>query len=318
MMSVFKKNLARFLSLVILLNIKSFATKVTNLPTPQVFQPVGIKNNLKNTKSDSALSKAVLYILPCIVAALGTFATFEIKDEINYQKEISSSSELFSEQFGKNITTCELTKKQEGKMWCWIACLQGLLKNQNVEKSQKEIFKGVTNSWFVPLLENNRDAGMSIYSSEENMKAVGKVAENECDPEDNIFPYMINDYIKKISNDKLTYQTVYINKDLDTKDVKNTILEIYKTIGKKPFSLLASHTSSCHFVNITKIDDDGIMHIEDPAYEKGRTESIDSYMESFDPNVKSIVGNANGIFLGFITEKGSELKDAADGNYKVA
>lgn len=317
-----KKALSIFLSLTMLFPIKSSATDVLNQITVQ--NPVSAKTENQitadNDKSDTVLAKILFGVFACFAL---TLTGFEIKDELEYKRDIECLSNQFSSNFGNNTTGCQITKRQEGRMWCWLACLQGLLGYHGVERTQKEIFKGISNSWFVPAMEHNRNSGLSIYSSEENMKSIGKFKDSDCDLKNTIFPYMIKDYVEKVSDNDLTYQILYINKNLDDDGIKNTILHIYKKIGKRPFSLLANHTSCGHFINIRKIDGNGIMYIEDPAFQKGRKESIDSYVHNFDIGVKNMVNRANGIILGFVIEKDLMLNNSygckgLDRNYSIA
>lgn len=309
-----KKALSVFLSFALLFPIKSSAAENIKNDAVQISDGQTAIDDTDNSLGINML-KGFFSMFSCFVLSL---AGLEIREELKYRREIDSLSESFSERFKENAITCRLTKRQEGRMWCWLACLQGLLRYHNINKSQQEIFVGVSNSWFVPNFEHNRNSGLSIYNSKENMKTVGKINDVESRAKDVIFPSMIKEYVEKISNDKLTYQMVYLNKNLSNEGLKQTILEIYNRIDKRPFSLLANHISCGHFINIVEIDADGIMHIEDPAFAKGRMESIDSYVRNFDEDVKKTMNGANGILLGFVTEKGNEINNHNKTNYRTS
>ena len=88
-----------------------------------------------------------------------------IVKEIEYNFIKESYEREFEGQIEKNI----LTKRQEGVGWCWIACLQGLLKEKEIEKSQEEIFKEITGKkpgWF----EHTRNECLSPFENIEEVK----------------------------------------------------------------------------------------------------------------------------------------------------
>lgn len=310
-----KKALSMLLSLTLLFPVKSSAADIMNqvAVSPIVNAEKGLEIN-NDDESDISLTKVLVSIFSCFAVSL---LGLEVKEELQYRNEIGRLSKDFSEHFKNSATTCKLTKRQEGRMWCWLACLQGLLRYHNIEKSQKEIFKGISKSWFVSEFEHNRNAGLSIYSSKENMKNAGKIEESECDLKNTIFPSMIKEYVERVSEGRLTYQILYINKHLSNEGIKQTILSIYNKIGKRPFSLLANHTSCGHFINIVKIDGNGTMYIEDPAFQKGRKESIDNYVRNFDANVAEMVNGANGIMLGFVTEKNNMISGSSNHYHRL-
>lgn len=305
-MTTFKKTLVYLISLGLLLPTKTSAHNLGS-SNAQIKLQILLNQELDFNASDFLFNTAVQFY--------DISAGLKFYDEFKYKKQIYKSSQNFSKRYGKTLTDCEITKKQEGKMWCWLACLQGLLKYHGINKSQKEIFEKISNEKSIPILENDRNIGLSIYSSKENMKSK---EHNTCKTNNVIFPSMIGKYIEEVSDGKLTYQVAYIQPNSSEDNIKSSIKDIYEKIGKKPFSLLANHTTSGHFVNILKIDNNDIMHIEDPAFEKGRTELINSYIKHFDPDIKRMVNNANGIPLGFITEKRCKLSNLENKNYKLA
>ncbi len=294
-----KKFLASLLSLTLLFPVKSSANGIE-----KTYNESRAKISTKNESGWSVLK----FIFEIFMGSVFINSGKEVYQELEYKKNMYELSQDFSKRYANELTDCQITKKQEGKMWCWIACLQGLLRYNGINKRQKEIFKGISNSVFVSTFECNRNAGLSIYNSEQNMKDIKNCNCNYKD-KDIIFPNMIRDYVERISNGRLTYQIAYIRPHSGERNIKNSIYDVYKKIGRKPFSLLANHTPSGHFINVFKIDSKGIMYIEDPAFEKGRKEPIDEYVKHFDINIKRAVDSANGIMIGFVTEKNNELEN---------
>lgn len=99
-------------------------------------------------------------------------------------------------------------KKQEGLMWCWNACLQRALHKYGIEKSQKEIYKGITDKSLVSPLKVKRDtANVAAFSREELEDKNFLVRLNN---KGHVFDEEIKAYVEKVTNNKYTYQTLYV------------------------------------------------------------------------------------------------------------
>lgn len=311
-MSKTKKFLVSLLSLCLLIPAKSTSY---GLKEPTSIAKIQTSNG---KESNFNISKILFGALACF---LGLNLGPDIRRELNYKEDIYDLSQDFSKRYAGKLTDCKITQRQEGQMWCWLACLQGLLKYHGINKSQKEILKGI--SYFTPIanLECDRKTGLSIYSSKINMANIEHCKyDYSFNGESTIFPNMIKDYVEQISNRKLTYQMAYIKPHSGEDNIKKSIYDIYNKIGRKPFSMLANHTSVGHLINVHHINNKGIMYIEDPAFGKGRKESINKYVKHFDTNVRNTVDSANGIMVGFVVEKDNELQNPWfwSCNYKLA
>lgn len=105
--------------------------------------------------------------------------------------------------------TEDAIKKQEGLMWCWNASLQRALHKYGIEKTQKEIYKGITDKFFVSPLKSRRI--VSAHPTFDSRCEISKcnflermIASNR------VFNEEIRKYIEKVTNGEYTYQTVRI------------------------------------------------------------------------------------------------------------
>lgn len=112
-------------------------------------------------------------------------------------------------------------KKQEGLAWCWNACLQRALHKLGIERSQKEIFKGITGKICVSPLAIYRNVGNYASDSREDY--------NESKNRYNfyerylcsklVFNDDIKKYVEQTTNDVYTYQTIYVPWDKLESDI---------------------------------------------------------------------------------------------------
>ena len=108
--------------------------------------------------------------------------------------------------------TEDAIKKQEGLMWCWNASLQRALYKYGIEKTQKEIYKGITDKFFVSPLKSRRIVSAHpTFDSRCEISTCNflerRIASNR------VFNEEIRKYIEKVTNGEYTYQTVRIPND---------------------------------------------------------------------------------------------------------
>ena len=295
----------------------NISSKINKLPL-KYFDKHAIGDILSRVTNDvDTIAQSMNQSLSTLVSAITLFMGTTIMMFVT--NSVMAITAILASLFGFVFMALVLAKSQkyfvakQNELGALNGHIEEVYSGLNVVKTYNG--EKISNEKSIPILENDRNIGLSIYSSKENMKSK---EHNTCKTNNVIFPSMIGKYIEEVSDGKLTYQVAYIQPNSSEDNIKSSIKDIYEKIGKKPFSLLANHTTSGHFVNILKIDDNDIMHIEDPAFEKGRTELINSYIKHFDPDIKRMVNNANGIPLGFITEKRCKLSNLENKNYKLA
>ena len=160
MKKIVLKSLAITLSAISLLNVSSInALDDKKLDEPQITQQIQEQDTTEE-KSDLVLKYLCttlgVEIGVGIAILTGQFAWNEVDLTKKEQDFIDKLRKLYLKNFisiGENI----LTKRQERSAWDWLACLQGLLKDRGIEKSQKELFKGITGKspgWFYQTTHN--------------------------------------------------------------------------------------------------------------------------------------------------------------------
>ncbi len=307
-----------------------------------LFQPlqqsaVAIENNSQtvHTKVSSVASTTcstlketfkflTVVIGTSIVTGFGVNLAMDAIENPKYQKKVDEYKNWFSKNFTRDLTECKITSRQEGAMWCWLACLQGLLRYHNINYSQEDLLKQIYFTLFISPFESGRNQGLSLFDNPqkefENLKKnhshnslIAYISSRT-----SIYAGMIKKCIEKISDNKLTYQMVYINSSLTKNQLKESINDIYTKIGKRPFMILSNHCSSLHFINIREINKNGKMFIEDPQTAQGRTESLDNFLSNYDKEVlKRTESEFPGIPVAFIVEKENELCSSCNYLYTV-
>lgn len=171
------------------------------------------------------------------------------------------------------MTPNKFTKKQEGLAWCWLACLQGLYRYNDIEISQEDIYKAifhenpsrfnVTRGEYLPMGPWSKSFFNSINSLNDNVK--------------------------------LNKATIYYRDVYDLESIENCIKDYYNSIGERAFSIIdnvfsgirVENTFVLHFVNVVNITD-GNITIEDPQTGLSRTESLKEFCERYSFGMMSV------------------------------
>ena len=119
-------------------------------------------------------------------------------------------------------------------MWCWNACLQRALSKYGIEKSQKEIIRGIAKKYWVSPFESKRRTGNAYNITKEEFES--KVPSFIKFFFSVVFNDDINSYIKNITNGRYIYQTVTIPRELYCSNVKISTAEK----SKKLYSIISA------------------------------------------------------------------------------
>ena len=287
------KSLAITLSAISLLNVSPInALADKKLDEPQITQQLQEKDATTEWKSE--LLKYVKVGLIGAGVGVGTYVFFRLLtigiltkyvDHITEQTRIEYL-EKFKGHIGPNI----LTKRQEGVGWCWLACLQGLLKDRRIEKSQKELFKEITDKspgWFEVTRLNGMEPPKNFFEVVlEPLNTERTRIVNLIEPVDY---YAVEKYISEKFKLSLCYKRIQVTKD-NTDDICNSIKNVYERNNKKPFAILDSMVSAVtdgmvytHMVNVVEINGNDIT-IECPSTELRRTEKISDFAKRYNEN----------------------------------
>lgn len=273
------KTLAVILSITSLLSISPIKTGAVS------------KNDLRMTMIGVGAGAALVTTAAAFGILAGNLLVLLKKDVIKRHWK----NELFKDHIESN----KLTKRSKGYNWQWLACLQGLLKNRGIEKSQKSMYKGITGK-SPNRFECFRRNGLAFFEDsyeakklKSNYKGTGLLGdgtEGSC-----AYLGQVRNYIEKVSNNKYTYKVEYIDADVGKiSDVCNKIKEIYIKNGKSPFSIMDSTGYVVHTtVNIIEIDENDNIIVEDPYLELRRTEPLENFVARYrNFRISEIGGNA--------------------------
>ncbi len=224
-------------------------------------------------------------------------------------------------------------KKQEGIMWCWNACLQRALHKYGIEKTQKEIFRGITNKRYVSPLKTSRGESNVLGVTRKERDAASSWLARMLLP-DPVFNEEIQNYVEKVTEGEYTYQTVYVdweNIPANNDDLKGTgsirLYQIYNTlrneiakksqIDAKNVALLSlcPNIETAHMVTVENTRDSKFIMGEPMA---GKTVQLanDKFFRrgpDFTPYVCSTelrTACPTGLPISFIIKKGSEITKA--------
>lgn len=161
----------------------------------------------------------------------------------------------------------EHTPHKQGVFWDWAACAEGLLKIRGITVTQKNIVKKLFSGYEIFKSNRQQDIGTRIIHDMQLRVQWEKM-------------------LSKMAPGLHFRQTfVVLNDEPNTNDVKNYILNYYGTIGRQPFAIVDSYYYGgepyAHFVNITQIDDNDRMTIEDPETGLKRTENIENFCSRY-------------------------------------
>ena len=296
MKKIVLKSLAITLSAISLLNVSPInALDDNKTDEPKIIQQLPEKDITLEGNPDPMEEIKLLGIEIVVGAGVLALARVIVEKNYNYWIEQKRNEELkkFEGRIGENI----LTKRQEGAFWDWLACLQGMLKNRGIEKSQKELFKGITGKfpgWFETTRYNNlkethyndslfwTSFKLFTFSNEE----VGFAAAQK---------YIIKEFKLNLWKYKIS---VFGD---NTTEICDYIKETYKNNNNKPFAIcdslgISRPVSSDDFmqmVNVVEIQGDYIT-IESPLTGLRRTENIYDFVKRY--NEKKFFKDS-GIFL---------------------
>ena len=189
------------------------------------------------------------------------------------------------EKFKGNIEPNKLTKCQEGAGWCWLACLQTLLKikGKGFEKTQKELYKEITDKspgWF----KVTRPNALLLRGSFGDDLIANFI----------ILTSVSVDLISKYISENTNYEFIprrIVCDNFDSDAPCNLIKDIYKNNIKGPFSILDSlcsfntgNVTMLHFVNVVEICENDDIIIECPTTGLRRTESLKDFVKRYNEN----------------------------------
>ncbi len=287
------KSLAITLSAISLLNVSPInALADKKLDEPQITQQLQEKD--ATTEWESELLKYVKVGLIGAGVGVGTYVFFRLLTIGIHTKYVDHITEQtrkeYLEKFKGHIGPNILTKRQEGVGWCWLACLQALLKDRGIEKSQKELFKGITDKspgWFEVTRRNVMEPPKNFFEVVlELLNKEGKRIANLIEPVDY---YAVEKYIIEKFNLSFCYKRIQVTED-NTDDICNSIKNVYERNNKKPFAILDSMVAGVkndiiyvHMVNVVEINGNDIT-IECPQTGLRRTENIYDFAKRYNEN----------------------------------
>lgn len=323
-------NFKRFLSVALtslMVSNTVFASPNTNFAEPSCTSK--ITNTLKNAGEKVVKFAKDHPVLASTIAATGVVSTaILLKDPVKaafYYLNYECCRIDYRSAF-KDTKKNTITPRQEGDSWCAIACLAGLLKYKGFEVEQKDIYKSAFKTSKVPIFECNREkGGLSICPIN---KEEGEQIRNEVGDfffsrrDDDVHQSQFDEYVKKVSNNKLRYQKLYIPYNIGSECIINaikSILEKYKKVSiTDPFAL---EMGSSHFVNIVDIDNDkNTITVEDPGTRLSRVQNIRNFVKGYYSECTNYVVDSIRVYLnpglgiGILTEnenlyKNGDIKD---------
>lgn len=204
-----------------------------------------------------------------------SIASLTMRNKALVKKYIESFNNTFK---NNNIEKNKYTCVQEGKAWCWLACIQAMFKEASGGsiKSQEELYTKMLGRKPAPfqtirseylmmgLMNNNIKNAISSMSG-------GNSRINKCMVHVGIGGFK-EEITKKI------------------KKIEEIIINYYNSTGKKIFAIHDSFNCSAqkdglvmvHFVNIVDIDENSnIMTIEDPQSGLSRKEKIYDFCKRY-------------------------------------
>ena len=207
--------------------------------------------------------------------------------------------------------TKDAIKKQEGLMWCWNASLQRALHKYGIEKTQEEIYKGITGKPFVSPFKSKRTVAANITSNSRDKIAkcnflVRRLVSNQ------VFSEEIREYIEKATNGEYTFQTVRLMRWVDDSRsihfyhlcgaLRNCVAaKNRKGEGKVALLTVCPIVESCHMITIEDTRD-GKFVMGEPW--TGTMVTLDN-KSFFTPG--SFIHNSFGLPIAFIIKKGQEI-----------
>lgn len=190
---------------------------------------------------------------------------------VTYKLLVDQYRENFLQTFS-DTTGNQYTKKQEGITWCWLACIQGLLKYHKIDLSQEDMFKMIfkTNpKYFEVERREPLYAGVML-----------KIANSPIS--------------SSLNNNGFKLRGGLIRAcDFDNgNQIREIILDYYNSIGNQPFCIIDSFAGAqqqtgsglrlIHLVNVVNIDTtDNTITIEDPQIGLSRTENLNDYCDRY-------------------------------------
>lgn len=313
-------NFKRFLAVALtslMVSNTVFASPNTNFAEPSCTSK--ITNTLKNAGEKVVKFAKDHPVLASTIAATGVVSTVAmsilLKDPVKaafYYWDYECCRIDYRSAF-KDTKKNSITPRQEGDGWCAIACLAGLLKYKGFEVEQKDIYKSAFKTSKVPIFECNRKKGglcRCPINKEEMEQIRNEVGDFYGGREGSVYQSQFDEYVKKVSNNKLRYQELYIPYNIGSECIINaikSILEKYKKVSIiDPFAL---ETDSYHFVNIVDIDNDkNTITVEDPGTRLSRVQNIRNFVEGYHSECTNYVVSSvsvhldPGLGIGILTE----------------
>lgn len=170
-----------------------------------------------NTKIPTELKAlTTMFVIGAVLISSMKIAV-EVGREIWFKRLCNNFSDEYATEvpgFIKIDTHGDDIKKQEGVNWCWNACLQRLLHKYDIDKTQKEIFRGITGKRYISAFKLHRTQANVVAYTRDEFDTTAK--NNYKDPKvckflsRCVFNEEITKYVEKITEEKYTYQTLYV------------------------------------------------------------------------------------------------------------
>ncbi len=203
----------------------------------------------QNRRAGEFISRYWPYGLPILGVPPLAYLTYKLIDRSDTQSSVP----------GCLLSRNEFTPKQEGAWWCWLACLCGLLKAQNVRTPEGN---EITQEWMYEKIFKKKPA--KFYHSREQGT-------------DSVYfdSLRLIDFINSLSVSRYKFGVVRCsvfpeNPEITVSNVEKIILDFYEKTGKRPFMTDLDKpilSSIGHVVNISKIyskQDEKWLVYEDP------------------------------------------------------
>ncbi len=173
----------------------------------------------------------------------------------------------------------EFTPKQEGAWWCWLACLCGLLKAQNVRTPEGN---EITQEWMYEKIFKKKPA--KFYHSRN--EGILNVSAAPCQWGEKFYVAVNNLIIPRQRRCyDATIQICFLYEEMErtSKTIAHIFKHFYDKVGKMPF-MICSSMHRAHRVNVSRIYDgknNEMIEIEDPMYGRRSTYKLNDYCKKY-------------------------------------
>ncbi|MDO4199614.1 MAG: hypothetical protein Q4D57_02495 [Clostridia bacterium] len=240
-----KKYLSILLSCAIL--FQPIAASANQVQEENQYYSVSSQEKSKSKPKLSPKTKKTLKKVGIATGAIGgAKLVLDVSREINfssncnylnghYEKISSGMLKKIDNPYGDDI------KRQEGAGWCWNACLQRALSKYGIERTQKEIFRGVAEKWWVSPYKFKRDCGHDFNETVKELVDNSPYIIRLLFIPNCVFTQDIEKWVAKTTNSEYTYQTLTIpseylspgSSEFDPKVASNKMYNLFEIMRNK-------------------------------------------------------------------------------------